>query len=87
MTKLLKIAAFAVPACAMLALAQPASAADSATAAAASAASSANVKAKASGTKKVCINLTPDTGSRMTRRVCRTKAEWSHEGIDLDAKK
>ena len=88
MTKLLKIATFAVPAGAMLALAQPASAADNATAAAAASAASANsVQAKASPPKKVCINVIPDTGSRMTRRMCKTKAEWADEGLDLDAKK
>jgi hypothetical protein len=87
MTKLLKIAVFSVPACAMLALTQPASAADRATAAAAGAASAASVQAKASETKKVCINVIPDTGSRMARRMCKTKAEWADEGLDLDAKK
>jgi hypothetical protein len=51
MTKLLKIAVFSVPASAMLALTQPASAADRATAAAAGAASAASVQAKASETK------------------------------------
>ena len=88
MTKLLKIAAFAVPACAVLALAQPATAADGAsTAAAAGAGLAASVQAKAQDPKKVCINVIPDTGSRMTRRMCKTKAEWADEGVDLDAKK
>ena len=88
MTKLLKIAAFAVPACAMLALAQPASAADGASAAAAAgAASAANAQARVRETKKVCINVIPDTGSRMARRMCKTKAEWADEGVDLDARK
>ena len=95
MTKLIKIFAFAVPACAMLALAQPATAADEArtTTAAAGAASAASaVAAKsaqttASRANKVCINVIPDTGSRMTRRMCMTKAEWADEGVNLDAKK
>jgi hypothetical protein len=90
MTKLLKIAAFAVPACAMLALAQPAGAAGGAPAAAAAsstAGSTSGTQAKATGTKKVCINVVMDTGSRMTRRMCKTKAEWADEGVDLDARK
>jgi len=28
--------------------------------------------------KRVCRNMTP-TGSRMTKRVCRTQAEWDAE--------
>lgn len=87
MTKLLKIAAFAVPACAMLALAQPAGAANGATVASASAASAAGAQTKASETKQVCIKVIPDTGSRMARRMCKTKAEWADEGVDLDARK
>jgi hypothetical protein len=87
MTRLLKIAAFAVPACAMFALAQPAGAAGGATAAAAGAASAASVEAKASETKKFCINVIPDTGSRMTRRMCKTKAEWAAEGVELGIRK
>ena len=87
MTKLLNLALFAVPACAMLAFAQPASAAEGAFAAAANAASPAAVQENASAAKRVCINVVPDTGSRMARRVCRTKAEWAEEGVDLGAKK
>jgi hypothetical protein len=87
MKKLLKSAAFAVPACAMLALAQPAGAADGAAAAAAAGAATASVEAKASGTKKVCINVVPDTGSRMARRMCKTRADWADEGVDLNFKK
>jgi hypothetical protein len=37
--------------------------------------------------KKYCANITPDTGTRMSRRVCKTKAEWSEEGVELGAKK
>ena len=87
MTKLLKIAAFAFPLCGMLALAQPAGAANGAAAAAAGAASAAGVQTKASETKKVCINVIPDTGSRMGRRMCKTKAEWAEQGVELDARK
>ena len=83
MTKLLKIAAMALPACAMLSLAQPAGASDGATAVA----SAASVEAKAAATKKICINVIPDTGSRMARRTCKTKAEWADEGLDLTARK
>ena len=87
MLKLLKIAAFAVPACAMLSITEPANAANDVNTAAASAASASRIQAKASETKKVCVNVIPDTGSRMTRRMCKTKAEWADEGLDLDARK
>ncbi len=87
MTKFPKIAAFAVPAWALLALAQPAGAAEGATAAAAGAASAPSAATKASAPKEVCIKLVPDTGSRMARRMCKTKAEWAEEGIDFDGKK
>ena len=85
MTKYLKIAA--LPACGMLALAQPAHSFDGTAAAAASAVSAAGTQAKAPETKKICINLIPETGSRMTRRMCKTKAEWADEGVDLDSRK
>jgi hypothetical protein len=90
MTKLLKIAALAVPACATLALAQPAFAAGGsagASTAAVTAATSASGLAKAAQAKRICINVVPDTGSRMARRMCKTKAEWADEGVDLNAKK
>ncbi len=78
MTKLLKIAALAVPACATLALAQPAFAADGSTGAAnaaVNAASPASGQAKAAQAKRYCLNIVPDTGSRMARRICKTKPE------------
>jgi hypothetical protein len=87
MTKLPKIAAFAVPACALLALAQPAIAADDKPAVAVSGAPAASVQAKASETRKVCINVIPDTASRVSRRTCKTKADWAEEGLDLERKK
>ncbi len=88
MTNLLKIAAFAIPACAMLALAQPAGAAKGETTAAADAAApAAGHMVKAPRKTKVCINVIPDTGSRMARRVCRTKSEWRDEGIQIDAER
>ena len=88
MTKLMTIAAFALPACAMLAFAGPAAAeAAVAAAAAASGLPAAGVQAKAQESRRVCINVVPDTGSRMARRICRTKAEWADQGVDLVAKK
>lgn len=87
MTKLMKIAAFAVPACATLAFAKPASAVAGATATAATAASPASVEAKAPAATRVCLNVVPDTGSRMARRMCNTKTEWVDEGVDLNAQK
>ncbi len=90
MTKLLKTAAFAVPAFAALTLAQPALATQGSTSAATAAltaASSAPPQQKAVEAKRYCMNVIPDTGSRVTRRMCRTKAEWADEGVDLDARK
>jgi hypothetical protein len=87
MTKLTKIAAFAVPACATLAFAQPASAVAGATATVASAASPASVQAKAPAATRVCVNVVPDTGSRMARRICKTQTEWADEGVDLNVQK
>ena len=90
MTKLLKIAAFIVPACATLALAQPAFATDGSTgggSAAVAAAASASGQAKDAQAKKYCLNVIPDTASRVARRVCKTKAEWADEDIDLGARK
>jgi hypothetical protein len=87
--KLLNTAALAAPAFAMLALAQPASAKDAAggVAATASAAEARSTAAAQTAPKKYCADITPDTGTRVSRRVCRTKAEWSEEGVELGAKK
>lgn len=90
MTKLLKISALVVPACAMLALAQPATAADSVTSAAAAAAarlSTETSQPRAARDKIYCVKVIPDNGSRMVRRFCKTKGEWSDQGIDVDAEK
>lgn len=87
MNNRLQIAAIALPACAMLALAEPAAAEERANAAAASAAAVAAVRAKPPETKRVCMNVVLDTGSRLARRMCMTKAEWANEGVDLDARK
>lgn len=90
MTKLLNILAFAVSACAMLALAQPASAADdmkntTAAAAATASVSAATGKPRAARSQHYCMNVFL-TGSRIARRICKTKAEWADEGVDLDKK-
>ena len=87
--KLLKTAALAAPAFAMLAAAQPASASDgSAGAAAASAGAAMSAKASAQAApKKICATMVPDTASRMARKVCKTKAEWAEEGVELRTKK
>ena len=86
-TKLPNTVALAAPAFALLALAQPVSAADGAAAAGPSAAEARGTAAAAAPAKKYCANITPDTGSRMSRKVCKTKAEWSEEGVELGAKK
>ena len=91
MTKLLKISVFAVPACAMLALAQPATATDGSrtTTAAAAAATSASAETgnrRAARPKYYCMNVSL-TGSRLARPRCKTKGEWLDQGVDPDAKK
>lgn len=58
--------------------AKPAALADTGEpAAAATAHSDANV------ITKYCVLQTP-TGTRMTRKVCKTKAEWKREGVDIE---
>lgn len=92
MTKLLKISAFAVPACAMLALAQPASAAGraataTATANSTTAASTGSGEAGAAPEKKYCYFIDPPTGSRAPEHKCRTKAQWQALGFEITKKK
>ena len=86
-----RIVTLALPIGAMLALAQPAAAADSAAAAAAAAGAAAATAeaapAKRAEAKKYCLNIIPDTGSRTGKRACKTREEWSEQGVDVTAKK
>ena len=86
--KLLKTATLATPAFAMLALAQPAHASDGAAGAAdtVSAAAEGSRAAARAAPKKYCANIIPDTGTRLSRRVCRTRQEWSDEGAEIRGK-
>jgi hypothetical protein len=34
--------------------------------------------------KKICLSYKQDTGSRITRTECHTKADWQALGIDVD---
>ena len=34
--------------------------------------------------KTYCLQLEPNTGSRLSRTACKTKKEWAQEGIDVD---
>lgn len=44
-----------------------------------------DTKAKARNSEqKYCIQFEPDTGSRIAKTDCRTKAEWRDLGIDVD---
>ena len=74
---------------AVAAAAQPASATGGTNASAAGAAESAVAGATAKRAKpaKICLNISPDTGSRMARRSCRTQQEWEDQGVELTAKK
>jgi hypothetical protein len=90
MGKFMKIAAFGLSACAMLALAQPGQATEKSAASetkAASAASTGKTGAKTSRSKKYCINVMPDTASRITRPVCKTKEEWAAEDVEVTSGK
>ena len=83
------VTAIATALCAMAALAQPAAAAKGSNASAATAveSSSAGAPAKPAKPGKICLNIIPDSGSRMARRSCRTQQEWADEGIELGARK
>jgi hypothetical protein len=37
--------------------------------------------------KEYCIMEMPETASRVAKRVCRTKAEWTAEGVEIKASK
>jgi hypothetical protein len=85
MNKFTKIATLALS---VATAALPAHAFDSASAAATAAASSAKGDAaKVGSEKKICINVVPDTGSRLVDRQCKTKAQWAQEGVELAPKK
>lgn len=36
-----------------------------------------------STTKEYCANVRLDTGSRVGKKVCRTKSEWAAQGVEL----
>jgi hypothetical protein len=85
MKKLTKIATLALS---VAVAALPAHASDGTSAAATAGATSAKGDAaKVGAGKKICINLVPDTGSRLVDRQCKTKAQWADEGVELAPKK
>lgn len=52
------------------------------------AASAGNAKAAlAASARKHCLAMEPSTGSRISIRSCRTKAEWEAAGYDIQEKK
>lgn len=87
MNKIGKLAALTLAASATFLMASPSSAEEngSATNAAAAAAAQASKK-PAAETRKYCVMLEAVTGSRVSRKSCRTKAEWAAEGVDVDSK-
>jgi hypothetical protein len=89
MGKFTKIAALGMSACAMLALAHPASAAEGPAASGAKAveAASENTNAKKAAAKKYCMRVSLDTGTRISTRECRTKAEWAEYGVEMPTAK
>jgi hypothetical protein len=89
MKNLMKIAAVGLVLCTTPAMAAP-SGSDTAVGNSASAAAepqSGNLRTKSATPKKYCADVVPDTGSRMAKRHCRTKAEWAEDGIDIEAGK
>jgi hypothetical protein len=89
MGKFTKIAALGMSACAMLALAQPASAAEDPTASEAKATQAVGEKAdaKKAGAKKYCMRVSMDTGTRIVKRECRTKAEWAEYDVEVPSER
>ena len=89
MKQKITVTAIATFSLALATLAQPASAAEAgnASAAATSEGSGANAPAKRAKPSKICLNIVPDTGSRMARRSCRTQQEWEDQGVELTVKK
>jgi hypothetical protein len=80
---------FAAMALSAFVVALPAQASAFVSAAAKASASSAEGggAAKAAESKKYCLNVTPDTATRMSKRQCKTKAEWADQGVELAPKK
>lgn len=87
MIRFIKSAAFCLPLFAVAALAQPAIAADASAVAKGAAVSAQKSEAKASQPKKYCLRLSQDTGTRIVRQECRTKAEWEQLDIELPSGK
>jgi len=89
MVKFVKMTALGLSACALFGMAQPALAAEEAarSASASSTASAEAPRAKRADTKKYCVNTYMDTGSRLGRAQCKTKKEWSAEGVEINSKK
>lgn len=44
--------------------------------------SAAPAKPASRAATRYCIDIEPRTGSRVSRRECRTRAEWAREGVD-----
>jgi hypothetical protein len=86
MAKFTKIAALALPVCAAMAMAQPLSAANNAavsTAVMSAAAPEQKAREKSSASKRYCFNFKQDTGTRLTRRACKTRSQWEDEGVNV----
>jgi hypothetical protein len=89
MGKFTKIAALGMSACAMLTLAQPVSAAEGPAASEANAAQAVGEKAEAkkAAAKKYCMRVALDTGTRIVKRECRTKAEWAEFDVEVPSER
>jgi hypothetical protein len=80
------LAASTLIAAGLACVAAPASAEEqNASAATVAATASAAASATSADNKKYCI-VESLTGSRMPKKLCRTKAEWQREGVDISAK-
>lgn len=82
MKSVFKIAAATMLACASAAHAGP-EASEANTAAEAGAQPAPAAGKGAAKEKKYCLTIEATTGSRLSNRECRTKAQWEKDGFDL----
>lgn len=90
MKQIIGVTAIGTAFSALASLAQPASASGASTASAAATAAAASSAAAPESSRKpakICLNIIPDTGTRMSRRACRTQQEWEDQGVELTRRK
>ncbi len=86
MGKFRMFAAVTAPACAMLALAQPAIAAEGAAAKMGASATQSEAP-QAAASRKFCLSQVPAANTRIARRECKTGQQWSEEGLQVSVRR